>query len=121
MSPITFVDYEKLLEICLCDLRLQSFLRLNKVLFSFRGNCPRCCDGTVNLWKDKSAPDGQIWHCSNRRCRYNITVRKHSFFAGSHLFFATICKIIYFWAHKYPQEIVIHELQISPTTVVDFF
>ena len=94
---------------------------LNKVLFSFRENCPRCCDGTVNLWKDNSAPDGHIWHCSNRRCRYKVTVRKHSFFAGSHLSFATISKVIYFWAHKYPQEIVIHELQISHTTVVDFY
>jgi len=47
-------------------------------------DCPRCSDGAVNLWRDNSAPDGQIWHCSNRRCRYKITVRKHSFFAGSH-------------------------------------
>ena len=35
--------------------------------------------------------------------------------------FATISKIIYFWAHKYPQDIVIHELHISHTTIVDFY
>jgi len=87
----------------------------------FLWKCPRCCDGTVSLWQDKSAPDGQIWHCSNRHCRYKVTVRKHSFFAGLHLSFARICKLIYFWEHKYPQHIVIHELQISHTTIVDFY
>jgi len=100
---------------------IQSFLHLNKVLFNFCGDCPCCSDGTINLWKDSSAADGQIWHCANHRCRYKVTVCKHSFFAGSHLSFATMCKIIYCWAHKYPQQIVIHELHISHTTVVDFF
>ena len=35
--------------------------------------------------------------------------------------FATISKIIYFWARKYPQDIFIHELHISHTTIVDFY
>jgi len=35
--------------------------------------------------------------------------------------FATISKIIYFWARKYPQDIVIHELHISHMTIVDFY
>jgi len=121
MSQIDFVNFKKLLQICSCDNRLQSFLRLHKVLFNFRGTCPRCCNGVVNLWQDSSAPDGQIWHCSNRRCRYKLTVRKHSFFAGSHLSFSNIVKLIYFWANRYPQHIVVHELGIGHTTVVDFY
>jgi len=83
--------------------------------------CWRCCDGIVNLWQDSSAPDNQIWHCSNRRCHYQVNVRKHSLFAGSHLSFSNISQIIYFWVNKYPQRIVIDKLGIGHTTVVDFY
>ena len=73
------------------------------------------------MWQDSSAPDGQIWHCSNRRCYYKLTVRKYRFFVGSHLSFSNIAKLIYFWANRYPQHIVVHEIGISHTTVVDFY
>ena len=58
MSQIDFVNFEKLLQIYSCDTRLQSFLRLHKVLFNFRGTCPRCCNGIVNLWQYSSARHG---------------------------------------------------------------
>jgi len=53
MSQIHFVNFEELLDISSCYSRLQSFLRLNKVLVNFRDKCLRCCDGCkmlVGLW-----------------------------------------------------------------------
>jgi len=55
MWQIDFVNVDKLLQIYSCDTKLQSFLRLHKVLFSFRGTCPRCCNGIVNLSQYSSA------------------------------------------------------------------
>jgi len=100
---------------------LQSFLRLNKVLFNFRGRCERCSDGVVNLRQDKSAPDGQVWRCSCKRCTFKCAIRKHSFFSGLHLSISCIVKILYFWSHKYPQYIVVHETGVSEKTIVDFY
>jgi len=58
MWQIYFVNVEKLLQIYSCDTTLQSFLHLHKVLFNFRGTCPRCCNGLVNLSQYSSARYG---------------------------------------------------------------
>ena len=80
MASSKCFNFERLCDICKCDNRLQSFLRLNKVLFNFHGSCYRCGSGHINLRQDRSAPDGQIWRCSNKKCSVKIPLRKHSFF-----------------------------------------
>ena len=115
------INFEYLCDLCSCSQRLNAFLRLNKLLFNFHGRCLRCVDGVVNLRRDRSAPDGQIWRCSNKKCTFKCVIRKHSFFSGSHLSIQLIVKIIYFWSHRYPNHIVLHETRLNERTVVDFF
>ena len=81
----------------------------------------RCSKGQINLRQDRSAPDGQIWRCSNRNCTFKLALRKHSFFSGSHLSFSQIVKLIYFWTYEYPKTIVLHESELSNKTVIDFY
>jgi len=102
---------------------LFDFLHANNALFSFDDSACSCCDhGRLRLHCEKSvSSDGLIWRCTNRRCTYRVSFRKHSFFSGSKLQIAQITKIIYFWAHRYPQEIVIYETGIGTHTAADFF
>ena len=58
--------------------------------------------------------------CNNRKCGAKKTVRKYSFFAGSHLSLATITHLLYYWTYRYTQLIVRHETRLSRATVVDF-
>ena len=83
MADLKCINFERLCAICSCDTKLLVFLRLRKVLFSFHGPCDRCSKGQINLRQDRSAPDGQIWRCSNRNCTFKLALRKHSFFSGS--------------------------------------
>jgi len=118
-KPFTF---ERLCELCACQQRLFSFLRFHKVLFNFHGRCERCLNGFINIRQDKLASEGQIWRCSNtRHCNCKIAIRKHSFFSGSNLRIHVIVKVIYFWTHRYPQHIVVHETGLNPKTLTDFY
>jgi len=115
------INVEKLIELTRCNDILFDFLRKNNALFSCEGVCTRCGHGHIHLNCEKSSSDGLIWRCSTRHCTYKISFRKHSFFSGSKLQIARITKIIYFWAHRYPREIVIHETGISNGSVVAFY
>ena len=114
-------NIDKVVDICNCSAKLQAFLRVHKVLFSFNGDCSRCANGRINLRQDKSMPDGQIWRCSNRRCTAKLPIRKYAFFSGSHLSLAQVTKLIYYWTYRYPIEIAVHETSISEKTVIDFY
>ena len=107
------VNFEHLCKICSSSCHLQSYLRLHKVLFNFHRRCERCDNGVINLRRDSSTCDGQVWRCSNKKCNFKQSIRAHSFFSGSHLSLHLIVKVVYFWAHQYPQHIVIHETGIS--------
>jgi len=115
------LNYDKINDTCSCSNRLHAFLRLHNVLLNFSGQCYRCCNGHMQLRQDKSlTADGQMWRCTNRKCTAKNSIRKHSFFAGSHLSLATITKLVYYGTHKY-QEIVLCKLGSSSKTVVDFY
>jgi len=118
MADSKCLNFERLCDICN---RLQSFLRLHKVLFNFHSQCYRCGIGSINLCQDRSIANGQIWRCSNRKCSVKIPIRRHSFFSGSHLSFSKVVKLIYYWTSKYPQHIVLHETGLSNNTVIDFY
>jgi len=55
--------------------------------------------------------------CGNYKC----SVRRDSFFAGSHLSIVEITKIIYYWTYQYPQHIVLHITGKTKKTVVEFY
>jgi len=67
MADSKCLNFERLCDFCKCDDRLQSFLRLHKVLFNFHGQCYRCGIVSINLRQDRTTADGQIWRCSNRK------------------------------------------------------
>ena len=76
----------------------------------------------MQLRQEKSLiAGGQLWRCTNRKCSAKNSIRKYSFFSGSHLPLATITKLVYYWTYKYPQEIILHELGLSTKTVVNFY
>jgi len=121
MASSKCFNFERLCDICKCDNRLHSFLRLHKVLFNFHASCHCCDSGHITLCQDRSASDGQIWQCSNKKCFVKIPLRKHSFFSGSHLSVSQIVKLINYWTYQYPQIIVLHEPELSKKTVIDFY
>jgi len=63
----------------------------------------------------------EVHWCSNKKCNFKQSIRAHSFFSASHLSLHLIVKVVYFWAHQYPQHIVIHETGISEKTIIDFY
>jgi len=117
-----YMNFMELREITQCSNRLQAYLRRKKLLLNFSGPCVRCGVGTIALKQHAVyRVDGQIWRCSNRKCAAKTTIRKYSFFAGSHLSLDTIMHLVYYWTYKYTQLIVRHETRLSRATVVDFF
>ena len=65
--------------------------------------------------------DGYIWRCSNKRCKCKISIRKDSWFSGSHLSIPQILKLTYFWVYKIPQNFAQQETRIgSNNTLVDW-
>ena len=120
--PVSPIHFEELIALTSNNDVLFDFLRRNNVLFDFGSDCARCGHGRLYLRRQKSVlADGVEWRCSNKRCTCKISFRKHSFFSGSKLSIAQITKIIYFWAHRYPQEIVIYETGIGTHAAVDFY
>ena len=91
---------------------------MHKLLHIFHKQCSECGNGFVNIWQDKSVGDGQVWRCSNSRCLHKIFKRRESFFEDAHLTIEVTVKIMYFWSHKYTQDIIIYESGISNKTVV---
>ena len=66
--------------------------------------------------------DGVIWSCSNSKCNKKISIRKGSWFAGSHLGIDVILKLTYYWVYNCPNDYVTNELRIgSKHTIVDWF
>ena len=118
-SPL--INFEKLCDICSSSSRLHEFLVHHNLLFDFNRQCDCCPSGTIQLLHDKSRADGYIWRCNNRNCKTQHSIRKFSFFSGSHLSLQQILKIVYYWSYKYPLEIVAHESGLTPKTLVDFF
>jgi len=115
------LNLREVYDITSSNARLLDFLRTNNVLFTFDGRCDRCAYGQLRLVQDSSAADGLVWRCTNRRCNYKLSVRKHSFFSSSKLPLSTITEIIYYWTYKYSQEIVIHETGLSKKSVIYFY
>jgi len=113
--------FERLLEICADKSKLEDFLKEFNLLHTFDGRCQRCGVGVLYMRSDKSLCDGKNWRCSNKKCTLKYSIRRDSFFEGSKLSIITILKIVYFWSHGYPLEIVVHESGISAKTIVDFY
>jgi len=121
MEKHSAINFKKLCDICRVESRLFDFLYSHKLLIDFTEKCEHCEIGTVHLVTDNRRPDNYIWRCDNRNCSDQHTIHKYSFFSGSKLSLEQILKIVYYWTHKYSQELVIQETKLSNHTVIDFY
>ena len=104
------LNFETVVDITHCNIKLLEFLRENNLIFSFEGPCNVCVNGQLHLRLDSTTREGHTWQCTNRRCTHKVSFHKHSFFAGSHLSLATIAKKNYLLLDiSLPQEIVLHK------------
>jgi transposase-like protein len=83
-------------------------------------SCPNC---NVPCYLNKysaAVNDGVRWMCP--RCKkYSQSVRANSFFSKSNLPLDKIIYILYLWSRQSPQYLVQDELDLSQTTVVDWY
>ena len=61
------------------------------------------------------------WRCTKKGCQSVLSMRKGSFFAGSHLKVQEIVEISYWWARGMTVANVVHETGHSVKTVVDWY
>ena len=93
------------------------------ILGDYSVDCQTCLKGKLGLRKDTSLKlDECTWRCSNKKCGFKVSIRRHSWIEKVHLSLAKIAKLVYFWTYKYSQEVVARELRIgSGHTVVDWY
>ena len=81
------------------------------------------CSGLMEIRERNSEKNkGFYFRCTVRGCRKEISVRKDTFFEGSHLFIATIVQFIYFWCRdNVKQDELQFQLDIGGRhTIVDW-
>lgn len=84
--------------------------------------CQFCEKGRFGLRKDSSfSKDNCCWRCSNKECNKKVSIREGSWFSKSSLTLEKLLLITYFWVYRADQEFVQHELEISHTTIVDWY
>ena len=81
------------------------------------------------LWKrnepgaerEKAGKEGVLWRCPRKGCRREVSLRKDTFFEGSHLEIEKILRILNLWSTKTPLNKMRVEVEISRTTAVDWY
>jgi transposase-like protein len=81
-------------------------------------NCETCGE-PLKMIRNIRKRDGWIWRC--KTCKSESSIRNGTWFSNSRLPIRTIIMVIYFWAHKYTQKQVQHELGLSKHTTVNWF
>jgi len=87
----------------------------------FSGPCGKCTStppGTVSLVRRARLSDGALWQCS--KCKRSISLRKESWFSGSHLSLSDILKLTWMWVHKVPAATICVELGAAEHTAADW-
>ena len=113
------VGYGDLKYLCEDRNELHLFLLKSGLLGDFSGLCDSCKVGHLNLTKNG---DEFYWRCGYRTCRKKISLRKDSFFEGSHLENSTILCLIYCWLYELSYKFVKADLKIaSDSTICDWY
>lgn len=87
-------------------------------LISNRVRCPECNDW-CRLMNTNDRADGKEWRCSEGHFKQSI--RKDSFFEGSHLTVVQLTDFIYFWSKRMFLKDIMEEVNIvSWHTAVDW-
>ena len=124
MSLENGLRYDDIYRLCENKLNLHSWLRAKGLIGDFQGqSCDKCSVGTYQLVADRTYPkDGLVWRCKRKNCQHKATIRKGSWFAGSHLELTQILKLTYYWVYRCGEQFVKRELSIaSNSTIVDWY
>ena len=115
-------NYEEVLRICNDRISLILWLRERNLMHNYCGICEFCNRGDVRVVIDRTySKDEMVFRCNNTRCKKRSSIRRDSWFSGSHLPLETILKLTYYWVYKTPNEVITRELRIgSKHTVVDW-
>ena len=79
------------------------------------------CGRSCRLVKRKTTPEGKVWKCPRKGCQKEISLRKGSFFANSHLPIEKILRLIHLWASKTPLRKMIDEVKVKYITLTAQF
>ena len=71
---------------------------IREKLLSTVKDCPACSQ-EMRMAKRKR-PEGVGWRCPRKVCRKEVSIRKDTFFSGSHLKMEVIIWLILLWATK---------------------
>ena len=99
------------------------WLRREGVLGDFTDHdCPKCSKGRMRLTRDTSySRDVMVWKCSDRTCNKKVSIRKGTWFEGSHLALEQILKLTYYWVWHCEHTFIMRECSIgSNSTIVDW-
>ena len=87
-------------------------------LLAYQRDCSKC-DTDCNL-VTRDGIDGYAWRRRRKGCQAVSSIRKGSFFEGSHLTLEQILQIVYWWSCDLPLKQVSHETTVSEHTIVDW-
>ncbi len=114
--------YDDIYELCRDDVKLQNSLEEDSLIGDFSGIYDRCLYVKLGLRNDKSyGRDGYCWRCSNKKCNFKVRIREGSWFLKSHLTLKEIVNLTYYWKQMTTNKFSGEELNLSPTTVMDWF
>lgn len=72
--------------------------------------------------KDSSfSKDLFLWKCTINKCGKKVSIRQGSWFSNSNLTLENIVFITYSCVYRATEDFVIHELEVSRQTIVDFW
>ena len=91
---------------------------LAKIVFTATKKCAR---GMNLVEREKAGKEGVLWRCPRKGCRREVSLRKDTFFEGSHLEIEKILRILHLWSTKTPLNKMRVEVEVSTKTAVDWY
>ncbi|CAI9734530.1 Hypothetical predicted protein [Octopus vulgaris] len=83
-------------------------------------NSSECCNEQMYLASRNTVSDGKMWRCTV--CKQYRSIRRDSFFAGSHLSLTCILELMYYWAIiDCKQKVVMGEVEIGREAIVNWY
>ena len=83
-----------------------------------------CSQGHVCSWKNTAMSshgvDQHHWRCTYPNHRSCVSMRRDSFFEGSHLRIRTILQVMYWWSCNMPLEQIARQTATSKNSIVDW-
>ena len=123
-SRVSGMILEDVFDLCRKDKgEIGKWLRRHEVIGNFQDmDCPSCHSGRLRLVKDASySKDGYCFKCCDRSCNKKVSIRKGSWFEGSHMTLEQVLKLSYMWVWKCDQQFIMRECRIGSTaTIVDW-